>query len=184
MALSSGQLPALKAAILADPTSVTLQQQGATGAIAERFNTPSGSAWVWRSKTPTDEVFESISWANLTPADAPDGSQEWLNRAIACQGKQFNLQTMLTGRENLATGKPRIRSGLQDALTNIPSDTGGGLRAAGWVDVREKIKRLATRAEAIFWDVTGGNGAQATPATLVFEGSIDELDVIQALALP
>jgi hypothetical protein len=180
MALTTAQLAALKAAILADNTLNTLPANSdGDFAIAAAFNlTATPTFTVWCNTVAADDIFNAVVWANLTPNDAPDTTQQWLNRAMACQAKQFNIQTMLAGRTTLFTGKSNIRAGLQDALTNVPSGTGGALVAAGWTAVRDgPLKRSARRIEALFADTSGGNGAFATPAALVFEGAISYQDV-------
>jgi hypothetical protein len=180
MALSPAQLAALKADIIADGALNAIPNSSdGNYAIAAAYNLDAAPVFtVWRSTTPADDVFNGITWANLTPNDAPDASQAWLNRALACQGKQFNVQTMLSGRTTVASGKINIRAGFQDALTNVPSGAAGAAVSAGWVTVRDGMKRNATRAEKLF--ATGGNGAFATPADLVLEGRISLQDVTDA----
>jgi hypothetical protein len=180
MSLTSGQLAALKADILADGTlNAKPNNQDGDLEIAAAYNlTAVPDFTVWRSTTTTDEIFNGVTWANLTPNDAPDGTQTWLNRALACQGKQFNVQTMLSGRATLASGKTNVRAGLQDALSNVPSGAAGATVSAGWTVVRDSMKRNATRGEKLF--ATGGNGAFATPADLAFEGNLSWQDVYNA----
>lgn len=182
MALTPAQLITLKAAIAAetDPTFVANRTAGATGAMAAFYNTDS-AVTVWRSFTTVDTLFNAIAWANLTPVDAADSTQLWMNRALAAQSKQFNLQTLLAGRTTLNTGFVNIRNGLQDALTNLPTGAAGAIIAAGWVNgVRLAVQRLAKRGEALF--AAGGAGTPATPHDLVFEGTVSNNDIILALA--
>jgi hypothetical protein len=178
--MTPAQLATLKADIAADGT-LNAFPNNADGAwaIAQAYGLLASPTFtVWCNTVATDDIFNAISWANLTPNDSPDSTQQWLNRAMACQAKQFNIQTMLSGRTQLVTGKSNIRAGLQDALTNIPSGTGGAIVAAGWVAVRDgPLKRSATRFEKLFADTSGGNGAFATPAALVLEGSVSPTDV-------
>jgi len=185
MSLTTAQLATLRSDIAADGVLNAIQNtpDGAF-AIADAYNLLAVPAFtVWCNTVATDDIFNAIAWANLTPNDAPDTTQQWLNRALACQGKQFNVQTMLSGRTQLFTGKANIRAGLQDALTNVPSGAGGALVAAGWVAVRDgPLKRSALRIEKLFADTAGGNGAFATPAALVVEGKINYNDVLNARA--
>lgn len=176
------QLQAIKADILANP-DLSAFPAGPDGAfaIAAAYNQPAAPAfYVWRSSMATAEVYDAIVWANLTPNDTPDGTQLWLNRALACQGKQFNVQTLLTGRETINPAKANVRNGLQDALTAIPSGPNGNARAAGWVTLQLAMSRLATRLEKLL--ATGGAGTQPNPAGLVFEGAIDYTAIEQARA--
>jgi hypothetical protein len=179
MSLSPAQLAALKADIIADGAlNAKPNNQDGDMEIADAYKaTAVPDFTVWRSTTSADDVFNGITWANLTPNDAPDASQAWLNRALACQGKQFNVQTMLSGRTTVASGKINIRAGFQDALTNVPSGAAGAAVSAGWVTVRDGMKRSANRGEKLF---ATGNGAFATPADLVFEGNLTWQDIYNA----
>lgn len=178
MSLTPAQIAVLKAAITAeiDPTFVALRQAGATGAMTEWYNAPSTYV-VWRSTTQAADIFDAIVWANLTPADTPDGTAQWQNRSLACQGKQFNIQTLLAGREAIGSGKPNVRAGLQDALTNVPAGAAGANIAAGWATVRVAMQRAANRAEKLY---ATGLGTAATPGVLAFEGGLVEYDIVQA----
>ena len=92
------QLNSLKNAILADSNLTTQVNNGETGYIASYLNQPSSTV-VWSTVVKVQDIYDAIVWANFTPAAAIDSTQIWANRALACQGKQFNLQTMLTGRD-------------------------------------------------------------------------------------
>ena len=136
---------------------------------------------VWRTLTPSSDIFDAITWANFTPAN-PAAATDSLEAAnihnwlLACQGKQFNLQILLSGfTGQISTGKANIRSGLQDALTNVPSGAAGANKAGGWVNVQAVIQRNCNRLEKLF---STGIGTTASPATLVIEGKLSVLDVI------
>ena len=179
--MTPSQLTTLKAAIQAetDPVFVSYRNQGSTGLMAEWFNSASTFV-VWRSTTPTSEIANAIAWANLTPADTPDGTQLWENRALACQGKQFNIQTLFLAAAGFtASGLSNVRQGWNDSLTNIPAGVGGALLSAGWAAVRTAMQRNATKGEKVF---ATGTGTAGTPGTLGFEGSVADYDVVQALA--
>lgn len=135
--------------------------------------------YVWRTNVPTAEVFDMVQWAKLTPADAPDGTLAWQCRSLACQGKQFNLQTILTGRDKIDASKANIRSGFQDALTNVPSGAGGAGQPAGWGALQTALSRKATRLEKL---LSTGNGTQASPGTMGFEGLVDYVAIGEARA--
>jgi CubicO group peptidase (beta-lactamase class C family) len=121
----------------------------------------------------------AVTWANFTPTDTADGTATWTNRALACQGKQFNLQTMLSGRTTIASNRTNIRNGIQDALTNLPSGTGGATLGGGWNAAENAMKRFARLGETIF--VTGGAGTNANPSSLVAEGTITDANVVLAI---
>lgn len=201
MALSSAQKATLKAAIAANttvpggtsiynatPINQIPNNSDGNQAIAEWYNTTAvPDFFVWNSQAPIASVFDNVVWANLTPTDPPDGTQAWANRSLACQGKQFNLQTILIGAQGVINGtKANIRAGLQDALTSVPSAAGGTTQAAGWTNVRDKgLARKATRAEKLFADTTGGNGSTGqTSAMPVLDGPLSAGDVDAARNLP
>jgi len=151
MTLTPQQRTTLRAAIEADPTANTLFVDGNLGGLADYYNAPSSpTVWVWKSAVHTVDLFDRIVWANMTPNGSPGADAAWTNRSLACQGKQFNLQTILVGRETINPSKNRVRDGLQDALTDLPSGNNGNLRQAGWDNVRAQLFRAATRFEAIF----------------------------------
>jgi len=177
------QLVLIRAAIDADPALSSMPQTSSgADAIATALNATANPAFVvWQSSTSAQVIFDAVSWANLTPADAPDGTTLWTNRALACQGKQFNLQTILAGRETISSNKASIRAGLQDALTSLPSGTGGVLRSGGWATVQTAMQRNATRAEKAL--ITSGAGTTGSPGNLGFEGQLSYVDIQDARAL-
>lgn len=177
------QLQALKAAILADPVLSAFQNNGdGNTEIANYYNAPSSpSFYVWNTSVDVQAINDAIIWANLTPNDAPDTTQVFENRAMICQIKQMNLQLILGGRLTLNAAKANVRSGLQDALSLIPSGNGGATRSGGWSAVQLVLSRTARRVEQLF---AIGTGTQAIPARLGFEGSITYQDVDAARNLP
>ena len=178
--LTPTQHVTLKAAILADPV-LAGQTPNSDGDsfVAAALNLQASPAFnVWATGVPSQVVFDAITWANLTPADVPDTSQLWANRSLACQGKQFNLQTMLLGQATINGAKVNVRAGLQDALTGIPSGVNGAPKNGGWSAVQVALSRTATRAEKILADTSAGTGATApTSAPLTFEGQLSYQDV-------
>lgn len=180
MALTSAQQATLKTDIQADPAFNGLPPNSDSAfLIAAAYNVLASPAfYVYRTNIPVTEVFDKIIWANLTPVDTPDGTQTWMNRALACQGKQFNIQTMLVGQSVINASKANWRAGMQDALTNVPSGVSGNTLAAGWVGLRDSLYRQASRIEKLF---ATGTGSTASPATMAFEGTIVYQDVSQAM---
>lgn len=194
MALSPAQIATLKAAIAANTTvaggfsayaSTPINQipnnSDGNQAIADWYNEyPAPDFFVWNSQATIASVYDNVTWANLTPTDTPDGTQTWANRSLACQGKQFNLQTILIGAQGIVNAtKSSIRAGLQDALSNVPSGVNGATVSAGWASVRDKaLARKATRAEKLFADTSNGSGATAqTSALPAFDGALASSDV-------
>lgn len=184
MALSSAQKATLKADILADPSANVFYSIGDLSGLAGYYNALASPAfYVYRTAIPANEVFDGVLWANFTPSDTVPTNTALDNaifqsRQLACQTKQMNLQTMLTGRGTIDGSKANIRAGLQDALTNIPSGVNGATRSAGWTTVRDGVlARLSNRLEKLF--ATGGNGSTpATAATLVVEGDLSTAELI------
>jgi hypothetical protein len=181
--LTTQQQATLKAFVLADPV-LSLKVHNSDGAwdIANAINLPDpGGFQVWRSSTNADDIMDAITWANLTPADAADGTATYTNRALACQAKQLNLQIMLQGRATLGTGKASIRTGLADALTNVPAGVAGAALDAGWLGagkVKAAITRTATVLEKLF---ATGVGTAATPGAMAVESPISYPEVSTAM---
>ena len=175
--MTPAQLVTLTASILADANLTALVAEGATGAIAQYLRTDSTFV-VWRTTTPVSDIDDAIIWANMTPTDAPDGTAIYTNRALFSQAKQISLQTMVQGQSSISSAKTNVRSGLQDALTNLPTGAGGATQAAGWTAVRLAMQRPASIFEKIY---ATGTGTQASPGALVLEGGPDDYSVIQAL---
>ena len=180
--MTPAQLTTLKTAILADPALAALVNIGQYGQVKDALNqaaTP--NYYVWRSTTPASDILDGITWASLTPADTPDSTAAYTNRALLCQAKQLNLQIMLQGRESLATGKLNIRQGLQDALINVPAGVGGAMVDAGWAGAG-KVKATITRTASIVEKLLAtGSGTTGTPSSMGFEGPLTERDVEDAL---
>jgi hypothetical protein len=170
----------IKAYIAADPVmSVAAPNDDGSYEIAALFNAASAPAYyVWRSTTPASDISNAIAWSALTPTDPPDGTIAWQCRSLACQGKQINIQTLIQGRDSIASSKVNIRSGLQDALTVIPSGVAGATVGGGWAAVKTAMTRTATLLEQL---LTTGPGTTATPSDLVYEGNIGyaEISVIR-----
>ena len=179
--MDNAQLQTLRTAILADATLAEMVAAGNIGPALSVLNAIIEPVFiVWRSSTATQEIYDAITWAKLTPNDTPDGTALWTNRALSCQGKQFNVQTLLQGRESINSARQNVQSGLQDALTNVPSGAGGATVSAGWAAVRLVMQRQATRGEKVF---AIGPGTAANPASLGFEGMITDSDIEAAMRI-
>lgn len=183
--LTSQQLATIKAYIDATPelAAKPLNSDGNFD-IAQALNQLAAPAFVvWNEAAPLDAVQEAVKWASLTPTDAPDGTQTWGNRSLACQGKQFNLQMILTRPSGTLRGDlVRVRDGLQDALSGVPSGISGAAVDAGWLGatgVRVALQRSAKVAEKV---LATGTGTQGSPANLTFIGDItpDEVGLARA----
>jgi len=164
------QITTIKAAIAADPVLAgAAANSDGSAAIAAAFDVVDQTFFVWQSATPTANILDAITLANLTPADTPDATVTYTNRSLICQIKQMNLQLLLQGRDSVSSGKANVRAALQDALINIPSGTAGALVGAGWTGVKTAMERNATRLEKL---LATGTGTAAAPAALGFEGIV------------
>jgi hypothetical protein len=177
--LTTAQFSTLKAAILAetDATFVAARTVGNIG-IMSAFYRADSAVTVWRTYTSGDAIRNAIMWANMTPNQAPDGTTAWTNRALYSQAKQISLQSMVQGASQIASGVAGIRAGLQDCLTALPNGGTGQNIAAGWAAVQTAMQRLANAGEALFINTAVG----AAPWDLVWEGSIQNNDIVIALA--
>ncbi len=180
MSLNTAQRATLKAAILADtnPLVIAALGGGEVGRndteLARLYNLNSTFV-AWRKDTLKSAIFGAITWKNMTPADAPDGTVLQTNRSLACQGKQFVLQTMLISPgETLDMSIQKIRDGVKDSVQNLPAGVNGAEVDAGWATIKIVSTRFVTVAEKLF---ATGAGTDATPGTPVFEGMIDIADI-------
>jgi hypothetical protein len=184
--LTTPQLQALNAAILATPAwlAFPLSADGDYDLARVLNGIAAPNFWVWSSNVDVGAVRAAIVWANLTPTDAPDGTQQWMNRSLQCQGKQFNLQMIIPFTGTMNATDINLRNGLQDALQGVRSGAGGVAQDAGWAAVRSTLARLARYGEKILSNTTAGDGSTRTlSATMVFEGNITPEDVRQARLL-
>lgn len=175
--LTPAQRTTLKAAIVADNPANVLYVAGDLSGLAAYYNTTaSPNFYVYRTAVPVQDINDNVTWANFTPADAPDSTQLWLNRATAAQGKQFNLQTLLLSAGGfLNATKANVRQALTDALTNLPTGAGGALVSGGWGTVRDNaLARVASRLEKVFATTTvqQDGSTAAKVATMAVEGPI------------
>ncbi len=186
MALTTAQLATLKGAVDATPAWAVYPLTGdGFYDLAQTLNSlASPQFWVWSTDADAGAIRAAIVWANLTPTDAPDGTQSWANRSLQCQGKQFSLQIMLSGATSINGADTNLRAGLQDALQGVRSGVGGAAQDAGWSAVRNALARRATYVERLLADTAAGNGAsRAASATLTFEGEVSAEDVSLARGL-
>jgi hypothetical protein len=184
MALSTAQKQALKADIAADPTLGQLAHTSDSAfAIAALYNLPaSPDFFVWQTAAPTRDIFDAITWANYTPADAADNTVTFSNRLLVIQTKQMNLQNMLVGRDSVDASKANVRLGLRDAVINLPAGASGANVSAGGASgatVMNALTRKATRLEKLLVTSSPSTGG-VTAGVMGYEGAISSDDVINA----
>jgi hypothetical protein len=181
--MTPAQLTAIKTAINANPVWAAYPMSGdGYYDLANALNAEAApNYWVWSTTADVGLIRAAVIWANLTPTDVPDGTQQWANRSLQCQGKQFNLQMIVPFTGTLNGADANLRAGLQDALTAIRSGVGGASQGAGWVAVQGTLARKAKYIEKILADTSVGDGStKPLSATMVFEGNIDPANVMLA----
>ncbi len=185
MTLTTQQKATLKAAINANPTwaAYPMSGDGYYDLARALSQEAAPTFWVWSTAADVQAIRAAVVWANLTPSDVPDGTQNWMNRSLQCQGKQFNLQMIIPFTGTLNASDVNLRNGLQDALQNVRSGAAGASQDAGWAAVRNTLARKAKYIEQILADTTTGNGStRVLSATMVWEGNIGDADVAAARA--
>jgi hypothetical protein len=200
--LTPAQITALKANLAANTNTVTINgqpvaikdvPQGGQNAqtIADWYATTASPAYyVFRTDIPPQEIFDQVTWANYTPSDAPDNTVTWSNRSLSCQGKQFNLQILLSGGQTaINAARVNVRAGLNDATTSLPSGASGASRSGGWAGILTILRRSASWAEKLFSVATtgvgtdgGALGTATNPAVMTITEPITGQDVIDAWA--
>lgn len=160
--LTTSQLQALKAAILADPAFAGLPlTSGAAALIAEEFNRPASPSFiVWRTAVPLDEIMRNgMDWTRVDNLSVGKARiWDWLSRLGTINASQ-----------------PNVRSGINATWVGTAADL--AVRAA----VYSHCKREATRCEQL---LATGTGSDASPATMTFEGALTSEDVQLARELP
>jgi hypothetical protein len=186
MQFTNSQLQTFRNAMLAetDPVFVALRTAGATGQMADWLNGAAVPAHtVWSTSVPVSAILDAIAFNSYTPVPAADGTAAFTNRVLAIQTKQMNLQNMLIGRERIDASRQRIRSGLLDAVIDLPAGTNGNLVSAGGPGgdrVMNALTRPATRFERIF-AVNSATTGNITAFLLNLEGAVSDADVVLAL---
>lgn len=165
MALSPAQLATLKTDIANDPTlnSKPNNSDGNTD-IASAYNAlASPSFTVWKTLVTISDVGKNINGTELAGLTAN------------------NLTRLQTIAIFSAAGVNPSLPDQRQFFDDVFSGAGGTVTRASLLAL---WKRLATRGEKLYANTSGGNGSNATPATLVFEGSVSAGDVDQARNLP
>lgn len=159
--LTTVQLQALKAAILADPALAALPMtSGAAAMIAEVMNEPASPTYVvWRTDVPLEEIMRNgMDWTRVDNLSVGKARiWEWLSRLGTINASQAN-----------------VRAGIEAAWVGTQADL--AVRAA----VFGHCKRGATRAEKL---LASGTGSDASPGTMTFEGALTSEDVQAAREL-
>ena len=161
-ALTPAQLATLKAAIVADPT-LNSQPMNSDGSdtIAKALNaTASPNFVVWKTSVSIVDIGRKINGAELGGLTTANHTR--LQTVIQISGGSIN--------PSLADQ----RAFFDDVFSGAGGTTTRANLLVLW-------KRLANRFEKIF---ATGTGSDASPATLVIEGTVSYQDVDAARALP
>lgn len=158
MPLTTQQLQTLKADIAADSVLNALPRDGDSAiAIATAYNANAVPSFtVWKTSVPVRAVGETMLSTDI--ANLTTGNTNRLLVMAQYAGGFFD------------PSKTDTRAGFNDVFSVAGA---AGTRAA----LLALWKRLATRAEKLF---ATGTGSDASPAMLVFEGSISWVDVVNA----
>lgn len=149
--MTPAQITTLRALVQAEPTLASAIQSGDDGVIAAWLNSLASPAFtVWSSQMTVEQIAAAIE-VGITQLDGLAANKRevllwWSERPHSPKTSQAAISDMC---------------GSQNTLKNA-------LIAAG--------KRSASRAEKALASVADGNGANATPATLVFEGLVSPDD--------
>lgn len=150
--LTTQQLAALKADILADPV-LSAQPMNSDGsfAIAAAYNLEADPAFVvWRTNVPAQEIMSNgFVWTSVDALTA---------------GKA-RIWDWMTRYGSINPSKANVRQGLQDCF---------GAASAMVTGILPHLKRNATRGERLLATGTGTNG---TPGVLTFEGTLSYQDI-------
>ena len=164
--MTSAQLAILATAIAeeTDPEFVQYRNDGSTGLMAEWYNQDSSTV-VWKTNLTEHEIVGE---------ESPDGTYwDWVAYTGTTVDEKMAWERMFNGTYSINPSLVNVRQGIADIF-------GGPSGADQRTHLLAMAKRFATRGEALF---AGGAGTNATPAVLVFEGDISNIDVIRAINL-
>lgn len=183
MLLTPAQQAIVKADIIANP-DLDAWPHGPDGAfeIAKAYNLPASPNFpCWRNNTPTQAIFDAISWDKYTPVDAADETLVYMNRLLLIQTKQMNLQTLLLPAA-LDTTKANIRAGVRDATIQIPAGVGGAGTAPGGTNGGTVLAACIINGSRIEKLLTTGTFVTGNTSADVrgFYGAISRQDVDEA----
>lgn len=214
--MTPAQLATLKADLAANTNTVSIgvappvainslitpQQRtpDAQQAVADWYNQDAaGPFLVFHPAVPNATIFNQILFAAYTPNPTitSGNAAQWTAASMACQGKQFNLQIMLQPNGTFNAGLLNLRSGLKDAMTQLPSGASFANQDGGWNaslnTTPNVLTRNASNIEKLFAVATTGplaagtaalgtGGLQGTSnvALLVLTGPISANDILNA----
>ncbi len=159
-ALTPAQQQTLASAIRADADQAVVDalQAGNIGLLTNLYNGPSTFV-VWRTSVTQDEIMQNgFDWTRVDNlGTGPARVWEWM---FSNEARAIN------------PSRPNVRAGIEAVWKGTAADL--AVRAAVYVH----CKRFASRVEALF---ATGVGTTANPGLLVWEGSINSVDITDAL---
>lgn len=157
MALSTAQVQILRTALLAnvDATFVSYRNAGATGAMADWYNT-AGAKIAWKTNVSVGTVGDNVVGTELAGLTS------------------LNITRLQCILQMSPSGVNPSLSDRRAFFDDVFSGAGGALTRAKLLAL---WKRPMTRGEEVF---ATGTGTDASPALLGFEGSITNEDVVRA----
>jgi hypothetical protein len=166
--LTSPQLAALKAAILADGALSPLPNNSdGNTAIAAAFNLPAApDFWVWRRSVTKDELVGSTSVDGTTFSWTGTG---FITRS---QGERDAFNAMFDSSGSVNPANASIRQAFTDIFSGNTAPA-----PANRTHLTTVSRRKATRGEKLF---ATGTGSTASPAVMAVEGALSYQDVEQA----
>ena len=164
--LTITQLQTLKADIFARAIQAQPEQT-----IANTYNAvASPSFTVWRSLVSEAEIYG-------TP-DSAAAFWSWTAYIARSQGERDGWREMFGVEGSVNPSLANVRQAVLDIFSGSANNA-----PAQRTFLNNKSKRLANVIEKLLANISLGNGADATPATLTFEGSLTIFDVQAALAV-
>jgi len=168
MPLTAAQNTILKADILAnlDPVVVNARAAGDVGVIATWYNAkPTVDFYVWRTAVHEHEVTRETSGEGT--------NWNWSAYISRSQGERDGYARVFNSELTINPSLPNVRQAFADIFS------GGG---SGAPEQRAHLlaiaKRKASRIEKLF---STGSGLVGNPATMSFEGTINFIEVAEAL---
>lgn len=156
MALTAQQKVTLKAHIEATPDLNQLYVDGNLDGLAALLNTIASPAFI---------VWKSL----VSRADIMQNGFDWVRVDNLSVGKSRIWEWLFEDTGAINPSKPNVRAGIDEVWKGTQADL--DVRAAVYVH----CKRSASRIEKLF---ATGTGSEAVPATLVVEGPLSFIELI------
>lgn len=156
MPMTTEQVAALRAAILADPALAAWRQERRDDLIADYYNQPAVPTFnVWRTFVTKEEVYgNGFNWVAID--DVAEVKWRVWAELFDNEARAF------------APSKANVRAAVVEVWK------GNAAKLAVQTYILNKCKRMANRVERLF---ATGAGTDAAPGDLVFEGTLSTNDI-------